>query len=122
MEHVGDVVNHMQEAGHRTPAMLAGGEELTIEDMMEAFGALTWYYQAAERRVVGSRQGDLPGRKGIYVGRSQVINGGHRIVPIEWDGAKHQWKLGATIERAYAVVDNTEYPLRKVPKQGKDTA
>ena len=121
MQHVGDVINHMPEGTHKTPAMLAGGEELTIEDMMEAFGALTYYYQASERRVVGSRQSDLPGRLGIYVGRSQVINGGHRIMPIEWDTAKQQWRLGATIERAYAKVDNSQFPLRTVPKKGMNT-
>jgi hypothetical protein len=86
--------------------------------MMEAFGALAYYYQASERRVVGSRQSDLPGRMGIWVGRSQVINGGHRVMPIEWDSVKQQWRLGATIERAYVKVDNSKFPLRTVPKKG----
>ena len=50
-----------------------------------------------------------------------VINGGHRIAPIEWDRVAQQWKVGATVDRAYAVVDNTQFPLRTVPKGGKDT-
>ena len=29
--------------GHKTPAMMAGNEELTIEDMMEAYGAQVHY-------------------------------------------------------------------------------
>ena len=53
MEYMADLVNHLPEAGHRTPAMMAGGEELTIEDMMEAFGAQVHYYEVAERRQVG---------------------------------------------------------------------
>ena len=116
MEHMADLVNHLPEAGHRTPAMMAGGEELTIEDMMEAFGAQVHYYEAAERRQVGSKQTDTPGRLGIYVGRSQVINGGHKVIPIEWDYRAQQWKLHPTLDRAYVVVDNSKYPLRTVPE------
>ena len=90
MEHMADIANHLPEAGHRTPAMIAGGEELQIEDMMEAFGAQAYYYEAEDRRHVGSKQNDPPGRLGMYVGRSQVINGGHRIVPLSWCGKTQQ--------------------------------
>ena len=120
MEHMADLVNHLPEAGHKTPAMMAGNEELTIEDMMEAYGAQVHYYEAAERRQVGSKQTDTPGRLGVYVGRSQVINGGHRVIPIEWDQRKQQWKLYPTVDRAYIVVDNSKYPLRTVPEGAAD--
>ena len=122
MEHMADIVNHLPEAGHRTPVMIAGGEELQIEDMMEAFGAQAYYYEAPERRQVGSKQTDPPGKLGIYVGRSQVINGGHRIVPLEWCDKIQHYKLGATVDRAYAVVDNSRYPLRSGPATGIDQA
>ena len=120
MEHMADLVNHLPEAGHKTPAMIAGNEELTIEDMMEAFGAQVHYYEAAERRQVGSKQTDNPGRLGIYVGRSQSINGGHRVIPIELNQRTQQWKLYPTVERAYIVVDNSKYPLRTVPDGAAD--
>ena len=117
-----DMVNHLPEAGCKTPAMLAGGEELIVEDMMEAFGALVHYYESTERRQVGAKQTDTPGRKGIWVGRSHTINGGHRVVPIEWSTQKQQWLLGKTIDRAYCKVDNSQYPLRKVPAKDTDPA
>ena len=120
MEHMADITNHLPEAGHRTPVMIAGGEEMQIEDMMEAFGAQAYYYEAEDRRQVGSKQNDPPGRLGVYVGRSQVINGGHRIVPLSWCGKTQQWKLGATIDRPYAVIDNSKYPLRTVPAKDVD--
>ena len=88
--------------------------------MMEAYGAQVHYYEAAERRQVGSKQTDTPGRLGVYVGRSQVINGGHRVIPIEWDHRTQQWKLYPTVDRAYIVVDNSKYPLRTVPEGAAD--
>ena len=39
MRHMADLTNHLPEAGGDSPAKKAGGEELEIEDMMEAFGA-----------------------------------------------------------------------------------
>ena len=38
-------------------------------------------------------------------------------MPIEWDAKTQMWSLGATLHRAYAVVDNTQYPLRLVPNK-----
>ena len=115
MDHMADLVNHLPEAGHSSPAMQAGGDVMQVDDMMEAFGAATYYHQAEGRRQVGSKQTDTPGQLGIYVGRSMSINGGHRIVPIVWSVTKQRWILGPTIERATAEVDNTEFPLRRVP-------
>ena len=77
--------------------MLAGGDELGIEDMMEAFGAAAYYYEAPERRQVGSKQTDTPGCLGVWVGRSHTVNGGHRIVPLQWNVKKQQWNLGKTL-------------------------
>ena len=122
MTHMADMINHMPEAGCHTPAMRAGGEELVVEDMMEVFGAQVHYYEAPERRQAGSKQVDTRGKLGVWVGRSHTINGGHRIVPIEWSTKKQQWLLEPTIDRSYVVVDNTVYPLRKVPASDSDPA
>ena len=65
MDHMADMTNHLPKAGHQSPAMLAGGDELAIEDMMEAFGAAAYYYEAPERRQVGSKQTDTPGCLGV---------------------------------------------------------
>ena len=50
--------------------------------MVEAFGAEVWYYDAPPRRVSTANTLDTPGRRGIYVGRSNQVSGGHKIVPI----------------------------------------
>ena len=64
MEHAGDIVNHMPEAGKETPVFKAGGEDLTIDDAMECFGAKVWYYEARERRQTRTKQNDTSGRLG----------------------------------------------------------
>lgn len=120
MEHAGDIVNQMPEAGKATPVYRAGGEDLTVDDAMECYGAKAWYYEASERRQTRTKQNDTSGRLGIWLGRSQAISGGHRVAPIEWSTTRQQWLIGATIDRAYAEVDNTEYPLRQVPAKGLD--
>ena len=122
MTHMADLSNHMPEAGGASPAKKAGGEDLQIEDMMEAFGAQAYYFEASERRLTGSKQTDTRGRLGVWVGRSHSINGGHRIAPLQWDMKKGMWNILPTIERPYVEVNNSEYPLRKVQKQGGDPA
>ena len=90
--------------------------------MVEAFGAYAVYYESKERRSSKGRQTDAPGRRGVYVGRSKVISGGHRIIPIEWNEESRMWSLGSVIDRAYAEVNNTKFPLRTVPSEGTDPA
>ena len=85
MTHMADLANHMPEAGGDSPAKKAGGEDLEVDDMMEAFGAMAYYYEAQERRQPGSKQTDTRGRRCVWVGRSQTINGGHRVAPLTWD-------------------------------------
>ena len=120
MGHMADLTNHMPEAGGDSPAKKAGGEELEVEDMMEAFGAQAYYFEAPERRQTGSKQTDTRGRLGVWVGRSHTINGGHRIAPIQWDMKTGMWKVQPTVERPYVEINNGEFPLRKVQKQGGD--
>ena len=43
-------------------------------------------------------------------------------MPIEWRCKKQQWMLEPTIDRAYVVVNNAAYPLRKVPAVDVDPA
>ena len=122
MTHMADLTNHMPEAGGVSPAKKAGGEDMEVEDMMEAFGAQAYYFEASERRQTGSKQTDTRGRLGVWVGRSHTINGGHRIAPLQWDMKKGMWTILPTVDRPYVEVNNAEYPLRKVQKQGGDPA
>ena len=120
MGHMADLTNYVPEAGGDSPAKKAEGEAMEVEEMMEAFGAQAYYYEASERRQQGSKQTDTRGRLGVWVGRSRAINGGHRIAPIQWDMKAGMWKIQPTVERPYVEINNGEFPLRKVQKQGGD--
>ena len=72
-DHISDVVNHLPEAGEETPMMKAGGTEVTIEDMVEAFGAYTVYYESKERRPSKGRQTDAPGTGASWVMRPRHV-------------------------------------------------
>ena len=45
----------LPEAGEETPMMKAGGTEVTIGDMVEAFGAYTVYYIFYYGKVISSQ-------------------------------------------------------------------
>ena len=117
MDHAHDIINHLPEAGSKSPAAKAGAAAMDIDTMVEVFGAKAWYYDNKHRRTAVT---DMPGKRAIYVGRSPVISGGHRIIPIEWDIKRQTWSLGPTIDRSYVKVINDEFPLRTVPAKGVD--
>ena len=117
MDHAHDIFNHLPEAGSKSPAAKAGAAAMDIDTMVEVFGAKAWYYDNKHRRTTVT---DMPGKRAIYVGRSPVISGGHRIIPIEWDIKRQTWSLGPTIDRSYVKVINDEFPLRTVPAKGVD--
>ena len=116
MDHVHDLVNHSPESGHKSPVEMAGGQKMDIDDTVECFGSLCYYYEAPERRALNSHQTDPSGRKAIYVGRSTKISRGHRLIPVEMRAGV--WHLGPTIDRAYVVFKHATYPLRLVPAKG----
>ena len=65
MMHIIDMTNHLPEAGSKTPIEKPKGSALNIDDMVEAFGAEVWYYDAPPRRVSTATTLDTPGRRGI---------------------------------------------------------
>ena len=84
---------------------------------MDLKNGLWLYWEAPERRATRSKT-DVPGRRGIWVGRSTVVSGGHKVVPIEHN--KGQWTLGPTIHRSYVKPMNTKFPLSTAPAKGAD--
>ena len=101
MDHAHDMINSSQEAGKQTPVEKAGGDKLDIDNAVEVFGTLVYYYESPARRAVGGNQTDPPARQGLWVGRSTAISGGHRVMPIEYD--QGMWHLSATIDRASVI-------------------
>ena len=69
--------------------------------MIEVFGAEAWIYESKHRR---SSKMDAVGTRAIYVGRSPVISGGHRVMPLEWDVKRQMWSIGPTMDRSYVKV------------------
>ena len=88
--------------------------------MVEVVGASAVVYEAPNRRSVINKKLDMPYRQAIYVGRSPIVSGGHRVSMIEWDAKRQCWSLWETLDRQYVQVDNTRYPLREVPAKGID--
>ena len=73
MDHAHDMINNSQEAGKQTPVEKAGGDKLDIDNAVEVFGTLVYYYESPARRAVGGNQTDPPARQGLWVGRSTAI-------------------------------------------------
>ena len=92
---------------------LTGEEpEWTKEDHI--FGSHAIYYVPLAARA---DKWETPGRRGLWVGRSNIVSGGAKVVPIQWDQGLHRWKLGEVKHVARVKVTSGEYPL----KMGPDT-
>ena len=82
------------------------------------FGAKCLYWDKKENRRV---KWDTPGKRGIWVGRSDDTLGSHLVVPYAFDGASNRYVLGKMITVAKADVNDNEFPLRMGPDDVNDT-
>jgi hypothetical protein len=69
----------------------------------------------AERRQTGD---DVPGRIGIWGGFSDVVPGGHVIIPIKWSPVHKRWKLGKTLHVKKADIEDDVMLLRRTQPEG----
>ena len=78
MTHATDIINHVPEAGGLTPVEKAGGKPLDIRKSMEVFGSkVYWHTHKSKRSKVAPTK-----TEGIWVGRSNTVLGGHRVLPL----------------------------------------
>ena len=69
-DHICDVVSHLPEAGEETPMMRAGGTDVTIEDMVEAFGATlvpTQFIMSLRKGALVRVDKLMPQVEGVYM-------------------------------------------------------
>jgi hypothetical protein len=76
------------------------------------FGAHAIYYVPLDAR---SDKFETPGQRGLWVGRSEMVSGGAKIVPIEWQPDLNRWELGEVKHVAKATVNDAELPLKMGP-------
>ena len=107
--HATDVGNHLQEAGDKSPVQKAGGRQVDILEEFHVFGSKAVVYQASARKEGAM---DMPGRKAIYLGRSETVPGGCKVAFIEWNQSKSLWEIGPTTQHRKSVkVYDGEFPL-----------
>ena len=65
----------------------------------------------------------MPVANGIYLGRSNIVSGGHVIAPIQWNQKTKMWDLQHTIHRK-SIVDSKwdVFPLTKSISTGANPA
>jgi len=118
MRHASEAVNYQPEGGARSPWEKAGNEKVDVLGEYHPFGSEVIYHiDAKDPKRVGNKFAERGQRGAIWVGKT--VGGLNRIVPIEWNETKREWKLGATIERGSIKVYPSEFPLKSKMADGK---
>ena len=112
LRHANSMVNKSIWSDGTSPHTSRVGEGYQLSDDDHVFGAKVIHWVPKEKRDL---KWVTPGQEGIWVGRSQVVTGGHLVVPIKWDGGGKRYELGPTIVATRVEVDDETYPLRMGP-------
>jgi hypothetical protein len=110
------VLNSRKWSDRDSPIARLTGLEVPRNKHWHTFGAYCVYHIPPQNRQGPYRP---PGEMGIWVGLDPHVEGGHWVVPIEWDSEQQAWILHevrtATTVRVYDEV----LPLRLKPKKGR---
>ncbi len=88
----------------------AGGKPLDIRKSMEVFGSkVYWHTHKSKRSKVAPTK-----TEGIWVGHSNTVLGGHRVLPIHSDDKMKMWKVQPAQDVKSATIFNGNFTLRKV--------
>ena len=109
MSHACDVVNNMPEASDLSPVEKEGGKRIDFKSTMNVFGSRVYFYV---NKILRSGKVDITTRQGIWVGRSHVIAGGHRILPITYNTQTQVWDIGRAEDIAGGNMHSNVFPLR----------
>jgi len=109
MSHACDVVNNMPEASDLSPVEKEGGKRIDFKSTMNVFGSRVYFYV---NKILRSGKVDITTRQGIWVGRSHVIAGGHRILPIPYHTQTQVWDIGKAADIAGGNMHSNVFPLR----------
>ena len=109
MAHACDVVNNMPEASDLSPVEKEGGKRIDFKSTMNVFGSRVYYYV---NKILRTGKVDITTRQGIWVGRSHLIAGGHRILPITYNTMTQVWDIGKATDIAGGNMHSNVFPLR----------
>ena len=90
--HAFDCVNNVDWADGHNPSVALTGTARSYDDNSFGFGQSVYYHVAKEVRDDAWM---TPGQFGIWVGYSNRIKGGNKVVPVEWDGTDPAHKNNA---------------------------
>ena len=97
-----------------SPFKKVWGKEYEMHANDHVFGSFCMY---RVKDIERKNKGNPLSRPGVWVGRDIRI-GGHRVVPIVWDGDSGTWELGAVVSVVTAHVEDENFILRKGPRKG----
>ena len=116
LKHANDAVNFNTDTSGRNYHELLTGKEYKYDiggrDL--SFGQQVFYHLKDEQLL---DDWATSGQEAIWVGRSNSISGGHRIVPIKWDPTNNIYTLFPSREVNNIRFENIKYPLRMGPVQ-----
>ena len=109
MSHPCDVINNIPEASDLSPVEKEGGKRIDFKCIMNVFGSRVYYYV---NKILRSGKADITTRQGTWVGRSHLIAGGHRILPISYNTMIQVWDIGKAADIAGGNMHSNVLPLR----------
>ena len=116
--HANKMVNYSTWSDGTSPYATRVGKPYTFSKHDHVFGAKCLYWEKKEHREV---KWETAGKKGIWVGRSDVTPDAHLVVPYAFDAGSNRYVLGKVQTVARADVNDNEFPLRMGPNDVNDT-
>ena len=118
-EHTAEAVSHRPENGEVSPYGKAQLDypHVPLVDVYEEYHPLlceAWYKVQKVHRP--DKFSDRRAR-GLWVGRTNKVPGGHKILPIEWDAATSRWNIGKVEVHTAVEVYRTKFNLVRVRTQ-----
>ena len=117
MEHAAMATNQAPEAGNKSPAAKIGAREWDFQEDFHVFGARVTQWEPLEQR--DDKLEAVAGR-GIWLGLSSSVSGGHVVSSLQWDADAKEWSLSPTFVCRTVQVNDAKYPLTTVAAKGQD--
>ena len=115
--HACDCVNRSRWSDGRTPHEALTGEKAVWNKRDHVFGASTVRYSPKEHRA---SKFEAPGKRAVWVGKSETTVDSDLVVPVEWDADTKIWTLGKTVTATRVAVDDDTLLLKDGPGKEED--
>ena len=124
-DHCAEAVSYSPENGDTSPweKVKVDYPKTQLVDMLKEYHPLFCQvrYPKAKERIVEGKFDDRAGL-GLWAGKSRVIPGGCRLLPIQFNKTTGMWDIGAVTDKMVAPtdIDDTVFPLKLKPRHGGD--